>query len=87
MLSLSLWDVGVWGMENGGGEKREQKGCGITDSAYTVTIPSKTCLSSTRISSTKSQSPCYMSPCHSIFFLVNGYPSMDASELQSVGIL
>lgn len=44
----------------GGGESREQKGCGVTDSAITLTIPSKTVLSSIYIQK-KSESPYYMS--------------------------
>lgn len=44
----------------GGGESREQKGCGVTDSAITLTIPSKNCFIF-HLYPKKSESPYYMS--------------------------
>lgn len=63
-------------MENRGGQRRELKGCGITDSAYTMIIPLKTFLSFIHIIPTNPEGPCYMSPVTPFF-----------SISQSIGIL
>ena len=54
--------------ENSGGQKREGKGCGVTDSAYTVTIPLKNILSFIHIIPTNPKSPGYipLSLCFSL---------------------
>lgn len=84
MLSFSLWDVGVWGMENGEEEKREQRVVGsLTQHILFLSLWKPVHLRSRSLPQIKAM---LHVPLTLNFFLVNGYPSMFALESRSVGI-